>query len=128
MSRRSLACLAFLVLPSASLPLQAPQPSIAVEVPFPFHAGGRKLPAGTYEFNPDIKQEHVAVTDRKKGQSVLAPVLTRISQRPDSDIVVVFDQINTEYYLSEFYPHGMDGFHLTGAPGPHTHVCIKAKK
>lgn len=102
-------------------------PRVVANISFEFHAGDKVMPAGTYEFKPDIAKSVVRLVNMKTNDTIMAQVLTRISQRSGNESLVVFDQVNTQYYLSEIHIPGIDGFHLTGAPGPHTHVTVKAK-
>jgi len=101
---------------------------VVIDVSYEFHAGSAVLPAGTYEIKPDTQKSVVRLLNTKTNESIMAPVVTRIAQRPGNEALVVFDQVGTQYYLSEVHIPGIDGFHLTGAPGPHTHVSLKAKK
>lgn len=102
--------------------------AVTADIAFEFHAAGKVLPAGTYEFKVDDKQDIVSVTNMKTKDTVTAPVLTRISARPGNEALVVFDKARDRYYLSELYVPGIDGIHFTGAPGPHAHVSVKARK
>jgi hypothetical protein len=102
--------------------------AVVADITFEFHAAGKVLPAGTYEFKVDDKLDMVSVTNTKTRNTVTAPVLTRISPRPGNEALVVFDKVQDRCYLSELYVPGIDGIHFTGAPGPHTHVSVKARK
>jgi hypothetical protein len=102
--------------------------AVTADITFEFHAAGKVLPAGTYEFKVDDKQDIVSVTNTKTKNAVTAPVLTRISARPGNEALVVFDKVRDRYYLSELHVPGIDGVQFTGAPGPHTHVSVKARK
>ena len=107
---------------------QIPPGTVVADITFDFIVGNEVLPAGTYKFNHGVKAGVVAVTNAKSSQSIMAMVLTRISQYPGNDARVVFDKMGDQYYLSELHAPGIDGFHFSGAPGPHSHVGIKASK
>ena len=47
-----------------------------------------------------------------------------LGQRPANESSVTFDKVGDAYYLAEVYISGSDGYHLQGAPGPHTHVKV----
>jgi hypothetical protein len=128
MKRDLLAGFAMLVFVPFWGTVQVAPMAVLADITFEFHVGGRVLPAGTYEFKVDDKQDMVSVTNTKTRNTVVAPVLTRISQRSGNEAQVVFDKVQDRSYLSELYVPGIDGFHLTGAPGPHTHVSVKARK
>jgi len=102
--------------------------TVVAEITFEFHAAGKALPAGTYELKVDDRLDIVSLTNTKTRNTVMVPVLTRISPRPGDEALVVFDKVRDRYYLSELYAPGIDGIHFPGAPGPHTHVSVKAKK
>ena len=128
MQRRFVAVVAAVVL----LPLlgvsQTPSATVVADISFEFHAGKEVLPAGTYEFKPDAHGDVVSVMNVKAKNTILTPVLTRISQRPGNEAMVVFDKVGDQCYLSELHMPVADGFHFTGAPGHHTHVAVRSKK
>ncbi len=101
---------------------------VVANIDFDFHLGKEVLPAGTYNFNLGDKAGIMTVTNAKSGKSYMASILTRISQAPGDIDRVVFDKMGDQYYLSELHSPGTDGFHFTGAPGPHSHVSLKAGK
>jgi hypothetical protein len=107
---------------------QSSQTGVIADITFAFHAGKEVMPAGTYEFRPDTHGDVVTISNLKAKNSIMTSVLTRISPRPENQALVVFDKMGDVCYLSELHIPGVDGFHFTGAPGPHTHVTIRTKK
>jgi len=119
---------ALVLLPILSL-AQMPAIGVVANIEFSFHAGGKLLPAGTYEIKPTTTLENVlSVTNTKTGQSIVVPIVTSISKKLPSEGQIVFDKAGTDYYLAEVYVPGMDGLLVNGAPGQHTHVSVKSKK
>jgi hypothetical protein len=97
------------------------------QIPFEFRAGKKVLPAGTYIF--DASHPKKVVICNQKGVTVAeVPVPTRLAQRDHSsnDASLVFDKVENEHFLAEFWLPGVDGFFLVGAQIEHTHVAIKA--
>lgn len=107
---------------------QGSHTTAVADISFAFHAGKEVMPAGTYEFRPDAHGDVVSITNPKAKSTITVPVLTRISQRSENVALVVFDKMGDQCYLSELHIPGTDGFHFTGAPGPHAHVTVPGKK
>jgi hypothetical protein len=107
---------------------QATPRLVVANITFDFYVGKELMPAGTYNFDLDQKPGLVLLSNAKNNKSLLATVLTRISQTPGEDTRVVFDKMGDNYYLSELHAPGTDGYHFVGAPGPHSHVSVKAGK
>jgi hypothetical protein len=103
------------------------QKSSAIKIPFAFWIGDQQLQAGQYSFKPNENMNALVVHNVDKNQSVNVPVLTRLSPRPERSVQLVFDKADDKNFLSEVYFPGMDGFHLKGAPGKHTHTKLEAK-
>ena len=97
-----------------------------VSIPFSFMLDGKSFPAGRYEIHEESTQLRVRNLDNN--ESAFARVLTRISQTSEGETRIVFDKAGDESYLAEVHIAGRDGFHLQGAPGPHTHVMVKASR
>ncbi len=102
--------------------------ALVADIAFPFNAGSKVFQAGTYEFRAGSQTDVITMTNLKTRESFTVPVLTRLSARPPEESCVVFDKVKEQSYVSELYFPGEDGFHVTGAHGPHTHVIVKAKK
>jgi hypothetical protein len=120
------ACLTLLPLLSFA---QVTAAGIVANVDFGFYAGGKLLPAGSYEFKPAGSTESTLnVLNTKTRETSVVPILTTISNKLPADGEVVFDHAGNDYYLTEIFIPGTDGFLLKGAQGKHTHVSVKAKK
>jgi hypothetical protein len=95
---------------------------------FKFIVGKEELPAGTYEVKAmPGNQTNLMVRNLETGHVAYVQILTRLSAKSPTDASVVFDKVGEIYYLAEVYIAGIDGFHLQGAPGPHTHVKVGSK-
>ena len=114
-------------LPALSVAQVTPTKVIA-DISFDFHVGKEVLPAGSYSFSLGDKPGIVTIANTASGKGIMATVLTRLSQWPGNEASVVFDKMGDQHYLSELHAPGVDGFHFTGAPGPHTHTSIRVKR
>jgi len=99
---------------------------MVVSIPFSFMVDGKSYPAGRYEIFEESMQLRLRNLDNNQGG--FARVLTRISSASGGETRIVFDKAGDESYLAEIHIPGRDGYHLQGAPGPHTHVLVKASK
>jgi hypothetical protein len=103
-------------------------PALVADINFSFHAGDKVLPAGSYEFAQKLGAEVITLVNMKTRESVMIPIVTRISPRSPNDSLLVFDKTQDQNYLSELYFPGEDGYQVAGATGPHSHVNVKARK
>ncbi len=101
--------------------------SLIATIQFPFKAEGKEFAAGKYRFDADLERGMIMLRNESTGKSVLLPFTSRLSERGD-DSMVVFDQLGDQYFLSEVYMPGIDGFELKALTGKHTHVKVKAGK
>ena len=104
------------------------QARVRVDIPFPFTAAGKVLPAGEYQFSRDPNGAFIRVVG-SKGESVLAQVLTRIGaaiHTTPQDTHVVFDKIGENHTLAELWIPGYDGFALSNTKEPHEHRTVNA--
>jgi len=101
---------------------------VNAEISFSFSAGDKPMTAGGYDFKPAASLDSMTITNLKTRQRIMVMVTTRLSQREQNEASVVFDKVGDQYYLSEVYLPGMDGFAFKGAPGQHSHQTVKAKK
>jgi hypothetical protein len=101
----------------------------AIQIPFPFVVGmklGMKtLPAGTYDLSQPSRE--LLVLRSPKGLVVEVPVMTRLAkpEAPLTESRVVFDKYGDEYYISEVWIPGVDGFLVGAARDVHTHETVK---
>ena len=96
--------------------------------PFAFIGSGETLPAGEYQFKPDIamKTMQIASTD-KSARTVIAQVITRIGaaiHTSPQDAHLVFDEVGGVRTLSEIWIPGMDGWLLSVGKGAHQHRTV----
>jgi len=101
--------------------------AIVANIQFPFKAEGKEFTAGKYRFDADLQSGEITLRSETSGKGVLVPIRTRLSDR-GAEALVVFDKEGDQYYLSEIYMPGLDGFEVKGATGKHTHVKVKAGK
>jgi hypothetical protein len=101
---------------------------VVFKIPFQFYADGNLLPAGTYEFRPNVEGTHIEMRNTKGEDTLIVPVLTSLSLRKVDRAEAVFDVAGQDHYLSEFYLNGMDGFAFNGALGKHSHQIIESEK
>ena len=107
------------------------------KVPFPFQAGGKKLPAGDYAV---LKAADGQLTLRQDatGNVIPLPFTERLAQPKPAlaEPQLVFDEVGdfapsyteyvTVYILSEVWLRGEDGFRTHTTKGAHNTKVIKA--
>jgi len=101
---------------------------IKADIPFSFTVEGVQMPAGNYTFNYSPTMDSISIANRSGKQTVLSPVMSRLSPQSENEAEVTFGVVGKDHYLSEIYMPGMDGFQLPGAPAMHTHVKISGRK
>ncbi len=102
---------------------------VVVDVPFAFTAGPESLPAGSYEIvQTSDTADVLEFRNTETGRAALAPFVTRLADRGETEALVVFDKDAKNSYLSEIHIPGEDGYMLRGAPERHTHVMVKATR
>lgn len=101
--------------------------ALEVNIQFPFKAAGKDYPAGKYRIEAVLQTEELTIQDEGTGKKALLAFTTRLSAR-EGEAQVVFDKLGDQYYLSEIYLPGIDGFELRAATGKHTHVKVKTGK
>ncbi len=99
---------------------------VTADIQFPFKAGGKEFSAGKYRLESDLQSGDIILRNESTGKALLLPVTERLSGRDEA--LVVFDKQGDQYYLSEIYMPGIDGFEVKAATGKHTHVKVKAGK
>ncbi len=116
---------ASLFLISTVVAMYAQTVSLRANIPFAFTAGQKQLPAGEYSFTPTANGETVRVASNK--DTALALVLTRMAagiHTTPKDAHVVFDKMGDQYFLSEIWIPGVDGFDLHNTTQKHEHQII----
>ncbi len=102
--------------------------TIVAKITFPFMAGGKEYPAGTYRIETSTNMDEITIRSEETGKGGIVPFETRLSSRDEDKATVVFDKAGDKYYMSEIYMPGIDGFEIKGATGKHTHVKVTATK
>jgi hypothetical protein len=101
--------------------------SALAKIPFAFKLESRTFPAGTYKFQVDAsnpgKVKLINLGDKATADATIQTRLAQISAEP-SDVHLVFDKMDEDYFLSEFWLPGQDGFFLGGTGHIHTHTII----
>jgi hypothetical protein len=104
--------------------------SVTARIPFAFKAGKQTLPAGTYVITFD-KAKPVNLTIKAENGSATAtvPIITGLAMQDKIGLEahVVFDKVENEHTIAEFWPARSDGYFLGGAIVAHTHVVIDAR-
>jgi hypothetical protein len=124
MRTRFLALAGVFVLLTSALTYGAP--SIKADIPFPFAVSGKVLPAGNYTFVVDNNSRTIAVTGTGQGSAV-EMVLNRLAagiHTTSSDAHIIFDRVGDNYFLSEMWIPGLDGFELRTTKEGHQHQII----
>ena len=116
------------VLAAGQVPVMAD--SFTANVPFEFHAGRQVLPAGTYVVSFSRGSAKVLTIKAQNGAAAATvPIITRLALRDkgSTEAHLVFDRVEGELTVAEFWAPGTDGFYLGGGLVSHTHVIVTAK-
>ena len=109
------------------------------KVPFPFQAGGLKLPKGEYRV-AQKDDSHITLRQEATGKEFLVPFTKRLAQpspplaEPQLVIHVVgnfapsYTEYVTDYVLAEVWLPGGDGFLVHAMKGAHQTQTIKGEK
>ena len=98
-----------------------------VEIKFDFKAGGQAKPAGVYTV--ETTPNGPISLKGPSGEGLFMPVMTRLGRHDlDADPELVFDSINGEFYLSEVWFPGQDGYLLLGTKEQHDHRVLGGSK
>jgi len=101
--------------------------TITASIQFPFKVEGKELAAGKYVFDSDLQSGVITIRGENTGKGVVIPVESRLADRDEG--LLVFDKDGNQYYLSEIFMPGIDGFEVKGRlTTKHTHVKVKASK
>jgi hypothetical protein len=118
-----------LVLGVAALHAQVATVALRVKVSNSFSINGKVYPAGQYEFRHENGSAPVLKMSAN-GSAVMLKVIERLSTEASSQAgKVVFDKVGDNYFLSEVWIPGKDGFLVGLAPeGNETHVTTKGER
>jgi len=99
---------------------------LTVNVPFGFEAGGKSLPAGTYQFTYDLNGRSLSISGAK-GQMAILQIITQLGRSSFStDSGLVFDTFEGRRVISEVWMPGVDGLLVHSTPKQHTHEMVIA--
>jgi hypothetical protein len=79
--------------------------TMQVNVPFAFHNGSQRLPAGVYRV--EVESNHVILL-RGQSRSGFAITNPAITNNASSTGKVIFTRYGDQYYLSEVWPRGSE--------------------
>ena len=109
------------------------------KVPFPFQAGGQKLPSGQY-WVAQKDEGKITLRQEATGKEFQVPFTKRLAQPnpPHADPQLVFDVVGnfapsyteyvTDYVVAEVWLPGADGFLVHTLKGAHKTQIIKGQK
>lgn len=109
------------------------------KIPYPFQAGGTKLPKGDY-WVAQKDDGHMTLRQEATGKEFQIPFTKRLAQPspPLADPQLVFDVVGnfapsyteyvTDYVLAEVWLPGADGFQVHTMKGAHKTQTIKGQK
>ena len=95
----------------------------SAEIPFPFVAGGKDMPAGKYQV-ADASNFRLQITG-PKGDGFFLVAITMLGRHDkDTDPEFVFDKVDGKAVLSEVWMPGKDGYLVADTKGPHAHAVV----
>ena len=109
------------------------------KIPYPFEAGGAKLPKGDYTA-VQKDDSHLTLRQESTGKEFQVPFTKRLAQPspPLAEPQLVFDVVGnfapsyteyvTDYVLAEVWLQGADGFLVHTLKGAHKTQVIKGEK
>jgi hypothetical protein len=118
-------CLAAVSLASAASPDAFKQ--LLVLVPHDFHAGSQVLPAGHYRVTVlEGDPQQVQIRNVTLGSTATLGVVSRLAvgYPTDRGVRLVFDQVTGQYFLSEIWIAGQDGYMFHSTAEEHTRKVI----
>ena len=109
------------------------------KIPFPFEAGGTKLPKGEYRV-AQMDNGHITLRQEATGKEFQVPFTKKLAQPspPLAEPQLLFDMVGnfapsyteyvTDYVLAEAWLPGADGFLVHTMKGAHKTQTIKGQK
>jgi len=126
------ACAVVLAPSQASYAYGIGEDAIKASIPFPFEAGGKSLPPGTYRFGHRVgpfASVQFSSMDDKVRLSLLAVERPTRRRTPDVPAAgLVFDKIGDRHVLSEVWLPEKSGFRLRSTETPHDRVIVNANE
>lgn len=105
------------------------QDLLTSNIPFKFTVGNKTLEPGKYQLRANDSEEAIEIHGPGKNVDSMI-VMTRLSSAPrgGSEGSLVFDKVGDQYFLSEMWVPGTDGYLLYAAKGKHTHEKVPLQK
>jgi hypothetical protein len=98
-------------------------PPVTAQFEFPFVAGGKEMPAGTYTI--EVPVGGPVMLRGAAGSSGLMAIITTLGRHDkDHGSEFVFDKIDGTYMLSEIWPADEDGLLVLVTAKPHSHAVV----
>ncbi len=102
--------------------------TMSFETPFAFRVGGQTYQPGTYSLRISDDQTNFTVGPAKGPEHVSLFVSRLGEPEAMADARLVFDKVGEQYYLSEVWMPGQEGYLVYAAREKHTHVKVKLSK
>ncbi len=103
----------------------------SVEVPFKFAAGKSELPAGKYDLLRKPGDNFLTIRCLEKKTSarlIIVERIARTAETPATHAKLVFNTVNGQRILSEFWPAGNEDGYLVGVTkAEHKHEIVNEK-
>ncbi len=103
------------------------QTILKANIPFAFTAGGKVLPAGQYDVLTQPSGAPMRVRSADGKTAVLVTIVTRLAgamHTTPKDSHLIFDKVGENYFLSEVWIPGVDGYLLSSTAQQHEHRVI----
>jgi hypothetical protein len=100
---------------------------LQAKIPFEFVAGGKTLPAGTYDFS--VSNKFVEMKNHDTGKTLSLGYLTRIAgdDTTAGRARLSFDVQQGKHFVEAVWPDKGDGYFLHSIKGEHTHEIVRMK-
>jgi len=97
------------------------------KIPFEFVAGGKTIPAGTYDFG--VSRNFVQMKNSDTGKTVSLVYMTRIAadNTATGRARIAFDVQDGKHFIEAVWPEQGDGYLLHHVKGEHTHEIIRSQ-
>jgi len=103
------------------------QTTLKANIPFAFSAAGKVLPAGQYVMISTAGAPNIRVVSADGKAAVPVTIVTRLASAMHTtpkDAHLIFDKVGENYFLSELWIPGLDGFLLASTAQQHEHRVI----
>jgi len=103
------------------------QTTLKANIPFAFSAAGKVLPAGQYDVVTAPGAAPIRVRSADGKDAVIVTIVTRLAgsmHTTPKDAHLIFDKVGENYFLSEVWIPGVDGYLLNSTAQQHEHRVI----